>query len=154
MSRYLDASILDTWMEQAKAEGIHRFSVGAGIINEDGAMLVLKRKPDDSFPGMYEIPGGGVDEDETLFEAICRETREETGLTVKEILRFCGTFDYDEKGRTRQFSFLVSVESADGIRLSEHDNYLWIYSAEKLHCTNEMRQVIKNISDAYQEYKQ
>lgn len=145
MHQSYDPVRMEALLQKAESEGVRRFSVGAGILNEAGALLVLKRKADDSFPGMYEIPGGGVDEGETLYEAVCRETWEETGLIVKDLLGFCGTFDYNEKGRTRQFSFLVEVQSTGNIQLSEHDEYRWIHSARELPCTPEMKQVIESL---------
>ena len=145
MKQRYDPSEMEELLREAEKEGIRRFSVGAGILNDDGALLVLKRKADDSFPGMFEIPGGGVDNGETLSEAVCRETMEETGLTVADILCFCGTFDYQERGRTRQFSFLVTAQSTENITLSEHDEYLWIHSVNGLSCTPEMLQVIETI---------
>lgn len=145
MKSECDPSEMEDFLLKAKTEGIERYSVGAGILNADRALLVLKRKADDSFPSMYEIPGGGVDENETLYEAVCRETREETGLVVTDIIGFCGTFDYIERSRTRQFSFLVSVQSTENIQLSEHDDYRWIRSAKGLSCTPEMGQVIQSI---------
>lgn len=145
MHQNTDRTFIDALIKKAASEGIRRYSVGAAIWNAAGELLVLKRKADDSFPGMYEIPGGGVDDGETLYDAVCRETREETGLLVKNIDSYCGMFDYDEKGRTRQFNFIVTVQDTKSIVLSEHDDFLWIASAADLCCTAEMKRVIETI---------
>ena len=51
------------------------------ITNPDtGQILVVSRKDD---PDSFGLPGGKVDTNETPEDAICRETREETGLAVK-----------------------------------------------------------------------
>lgn len=39
----------------------------------------------------WEMPGGQVEEGESLKDAAIRETKEETGIDV-EILKFCGIF--------------------------------------------------------------
>jgi len=145
MNQGFDKSVMETLVRKAESEGIERYSVGVGILNASGALLVLKRKIDDSFPGVYELPGGGVKKGETLYEAVCRETREETGLIVKDIHDYCGMFDYNEKGRTRQFNYLVSVQDHNNITLSEHDGFLWIDTVKGLRCTTEMKQVIEGI---------
>ncbi len=50
----------------------------ATILDEQGRMLLVHRRDLD----IWERPGGGVDEGETPWEAVIRETREETGLQV------------------------------------------------------------------------
>lgn len=45
-----------------------------------GKALLIRRNPDDF--GNWEGPGGAVEENETLEEAIMREVFEETGLAV------------------------------------------------------------------------
>lgn len=55
------------------------------IINDKKEILVLKRGPKSrSFPGFWNFPGGGVENDETIEEAAVRELKEETGLDVHE----------------------------------------------------------------------
>ena len=57
--------------------------VGLGIIivNEDGKILVGKRKG--SHAPYYSIPGGSLDLGETFEEGAIREVKEETGLDIK-----------------------------------------------------------------------
>lgn len=51
------------------------------IIEKEGEILLIKRgnKP---FKGMWALPGGFVGWNETVEEALIRETKEETNLTV------------------------------------------------------------------------
>ncbi|MGP9039854.1 NUDIX hydrolase [Cytobacillus kochii] len=44
----------------------------------------------------WEMPGGQVEEGESITEAAIRETKEESGIDV-EIIRFCGIFQNVEK---------------------------------------------------------
>lgn len=50
----------------------------ATILDEQDRILLVHRRDLD----VWECPGGGVDEGETPWEAVVRETREETGLQV------------------------------------------------------------------------
>lgn len=130
---------------RARKEGIEHFSVGAGIIDCKGRLLVLRRRKEDSYPNMYEIPGGTVEDNETIEEALYREIYEETGLEVKHIIKYIGYFDYIEGFKKRQFNFIVSVKIIKKITMSEHDNYMWINDSDNIECTPEMRKIIKQI---------
>ncbi len=57
---------------------IERYGVRA-IIRRDGLLAMQKDRD-----GIYKIPGGGVEKDEDLINALIREVREETGLIVKK----------------------------------------------------------------------
>ena len=52
-----------------------------GICALDGALLVIE-KGQGPYKGLYDLPGGGVEPDESLVAAVCREVQEETGLHV------------------------------------------------------------------------
>ncbi|MCP4415522.1 MAG: NUDIX domain-containing protein [Chloroflexi bacterium] len=63
-------------------------SIGAGVvIVEDGKVLLLKREDFE----VWALPGGGVDEGESLAETAVREAYEETGLNV-EITHLIGIY--------------------------------------------------------------
>lgn len=45
-----------------------------------------KPKTSPTYSGMIEIPAGGVEPYENVYEAICREVKEETGLTITKFI--------------------------------------------------------------------
>lgn len=57
----------------------HILSVSGYITNQDGDVLLVRN---DHRYDTYEMPGGQVEEGETLEEAIHREVREETGVEI------------------------------------------------------------------------
>jgi 8-oxo-dGTP diphosphatase len=65
-------------------------SVDAVIFKQDqGRLLVLLIQRDrPPFTGMWAFPGGFVNLDESLEEAVARELKEETGLTNIDLVQF------------------------------------------------------------------
>lgn len=57
--------------------------VAAIIENENRQILCALRSPEMSLPNFWEFPGGKVESDESLFEAIEREIQEELNCKVK-----------------------------------------------------------------------
>ncbi|MFC8688837.1 NUDIX hydrolase [Brevibacillus porteri] len=64
----------------------HMISAAAIIINERQEILLIKGPRRG-----WEMPGGKVEEGESLMEAAIRETKEECGLEI-EVTKFCGIF--------------------------------------------------------------
>ena len=61
--------------------------VVAGIVwdRKGERILIAKRRIDDEHGGVWEFPGGGVEEGERLEEALVRELEEELGITAEVI---------------------------------------------------------------------
>ena len=68
------------------------------IIIEDNKLLTMFRrkvKKDGSVKEYYVIPGGGLEENETLEENVIRELKEEFNVDI-EIVKFLSTEEYDD----------------------------------------------------------
>ena len=57
--------------------------MAAGILRDGaGRILLAERTGDAAFAGLWEFPGGKVDEGETAESALARELNEELGITI------------------------------------------------------------------------
>jgi len=82
-------------------------TVDAIIIN--GSNIVLIRRQNDPFKGMFALPGGFVEVGETTEEAVVREALEETGLSI-EIVKLIGVYSEpsrDPRGHTVSICYLA-----------------------------------------------
>jgi 8-oxo-dGTP diphosphatase len=55
----------------------------AAVIERDGRYLITQRRPSAVLPGLWEFPGGRVEEGETDEQALRRELRERLGTEVE-----------------------------------------------------------------------
>src|SRR5437762_55373 len=63
--------------------------VAVGLIfNLAGEVLIAKRPPQKYLPGLWEFPGGKVEEGETINNALIRELQEELGIIVQTASTF------------------------------------------------------------------
>lgn len=84
------------------------------VILIDESLLLIKRK-NEPYRGMYALPGGFLEEGETLEECVLREAKEETGLDCR-IDALIGVFsdvDRDSRGRTISAAYLLRPLSGD-----------------------------------------
>ncbi|TGU66729.1 NUDIX hydrolase, partial [Mesorhizobium sp. M00.F.Ca.ET.186.01.1.1] len=64
----------------------HSLSAAAIIVNDRNEVLLIKGPRRG-----WEMPGGKVEQGESIREAAIRETKEECGLDI-EVTKFCGVF--------------------------------------------------------------
>lgn len=59
--------------------------ITAAIVAREGRFLLTCRRDGDDAGGLWEFPGGGVEDNETPDMSIIREMAEETGLAVRPV---------------------------------------------------------------------
>ena len=121
-------------LDQAQNDGIKRLNVAVALYNEDRKVLVCQRSSEKQYlPDIWHLPGGKVEDRESITEAIHREIIEELG--VKIILKgYTGKrHDYTGHGgisaRT-EFFFGVIQENQEISLNSENQKTRWISSTE------------------------
>ncbi|MTI10922.1 8-oxo-dGTP diphosphatase MutT [Curvivirga aplysinae] len=73
--------------------------VAVAMVDPDGRVLIAKRPEGKSMAGLWEFPGGKVDEGETPEAALIRELQEELGIDTRESCLAPVTFashEYDD----------------------------------------------------------
>jgi 8-oxo-dGTP diphosphatase len=84
------------------------------VSRERRPRVLLIRRKHEPFAGTWAIPGGFVDEGETLEAAARRELREETGLVVDELeqVQTFGDPGRDPRGWTVAVAYLARVDAS------------------------------------------
>ena len=121
-------NIYEYLVHMAEYDGIERLVTGAMIINNNNEVFLARRKEDDFLGGNYELPGGKMEEGETLYDTLVRETKEETNLNISKVLCYIDYKDYLSSSgkKTRLYNFAVKVSNASDVILNEYDEYKWI----------------------------
>ena len=57
-------------------------TIAVGIVEKDGKVLIARRPEDGMLGGLWEFPGGKVEDGETLQECVKRELKEELDIEV------------------------------------------------------------------------
>ncbi len=125
MQNTVSKEVMTKIYQAIEQDGIQKVVVGAVIDMGDKNPLLLKRTADDFMGELVELPSGTVDSGETLEEALVREVKEETNLTITKITKFISTFDYlsGSGKKTRQVNFKVQILDKNIKLSSEHESY-------------------------------
>jgi len=85
-----------------------------GVIFKDEKLLLIKRG-NEPFKGMYALPGGFVNYGESTEDAVVREVQEETGLktVVRDLLGVYSDPGRDPRGHTVSTIYLLDIESGE-----------------------------------------
>lgn len=100
-----------------------------GLLIKDGKVLLLHRSHTGFGDGMYALPGGKIDDDESPVKAIVRELAEEIGIAITRENVELGTVLYFQ-GSTREcVAFVFKITSWEGEPYNKepqkHDHCAW-----------------------------
>lgn len=99
--------------------------VVAGILVKDGRFLAARRAEDEAFAGFWEFPGGKLEINEEMNEAVVREFSEELEITVNS-RGYIGTWWNDFVHlQVRLLVVWVEQECSNKINLTVHDKMIW-----------------------------
>jgi 8-oxo-dGTP diphosphatase len=123
--------------------------VHALITHGDRFLLVRRSLADEHEPGLWEFPGGGLEEKEDLYSSLRREVLEECGIKIiirnlKQIYWFISK----ENKLAVHPVFLCGIKDKPAICLSkEHTEYLWADKdgIQKMRLTRLTRQCIERM---------
>lgn len=97
------------------------------LVHNEDAYLLQNRVKDD-WKG-YTLPGGHIENGESIVDAVVREIKEETGLTILNP-RLCGVKQFPIEGG-RYIVFLFSADEYEGELISSEEGDMhWIKKEE------------------------
>lgn len=104
--------------------------VAAAIIeNGQGRLLIARRKEGKSQAGLWEFPGGKIEQGESVEACLQRELREEMNISIDPYEPF-GVNDH-AYGTTQIRLFVHRARFVGGdISLTDHDEYRWVSREE------------------------
>jgi 8-oxo-dGTP diphosphatase len=108
-------------LESGKEVSLRHVTVDALVV-QDSKILLVKRAENSLLEGgKYALPGGYVDRNENLEQAIKRELNEETGYEVLDVILFRINDNPHRKGEDRQnIDFVYLVKNVK--KVSESDD--------------------------------
>jgi len=97
----------------------------------NGEKYLLQDRIKEDWRG-YTLPGGHIEPDESIVDAVIRETREETGLLIKNP-KLCGVKQFPiEEGRYLVFLFVADEFEGEVVSSPEGEMH-WISREELTH---------------------
>lgn len=104
--------------------------VVAGIIYKDNKFLIAQRNLQKAQGGLWEFPGGKVEQGETNQEALKREIKEEFNADI-EVGEYVGAIVHHYAEKDIRLSFYNALLKGEKFELLEHEDCAWITKADK-----------------------
>jgi 8-oxo-dGTP diphosphatase len=105
--------------------GEDEVKVTAGILEENGLVLIARRKPGKHMGGKWEFPGGKIEMGETPEESLARELEEELDVRARIGELLC-TSSWEGEGVSLEL-LVYRVTGFEGTPvLREHEEIRWV----------------------------
>lgn len=101
------------------------------IIDNRNSVLVLKRSSESKFsPNLWNLPGGKIENDESLKQAVIRETKEETNLEVEPENDYFSIYYYPngklKNAKTAVHAFKAKLIGGKILLDKTHTGFRWV----------------------------
>lgn len=118
-------------MAYTKSDKLHIVTAVAVIRRNDGRILLLKRRNDETvYPGHYTFPGGKIEGNDTISQTLIKEVKEECGLDLEPgfILIKEKAIGRPDGQTSKSLSFLCSAKNTDVVSIDKKDftDYAWV----------------------------
>lgn len=100
--------------------------VGAILENPNGDIFCAMRPKDKTFPGMWEFPGGKIEEGEEPKRALEREIKEELNIDIRADKLFDEVQKEYEEFVIKLSTYSCTVLDFSEFRLIEHQDFKWM----------------------------
>ncbi|QKE76084.1 NUDIX domain-containing protein (plasmid) [Arthrobacter citreus] len=134
-------------------------SIRAIIEDQKGNILFIKRKGE----GKWSLPAGSIELDESIFECLVREVKEETGLDVlsAKVISIYSNAKYGQKNKFGdeyqlfEFLFLVNEWNGSLVKTTEETNDAIFFKLDEIpQNTNEFWTLFhKEVIKDYKQFK-
>ena len=104
--------------------------VVAAIFTKGEKVLACRRAPHKNSPGLWEFPGGKVEDGESSFAALEREIKEELGLECKPRETFDVSITKVGELEIKLETILCSFEPLHELSSTDHDEFRWLAKDE------------------------
>ncbi|NBO31137.1 MAG: NUDIX hydrolase [Cyanobacteria bacterium WB6_1B_304] len=133
-----------------------RISVVACFIQNNHLLVLHQTTPPE--PNCWDLPGGGIEPEETLFQALRREVEEETGLEdfiIEGLLTICEGFYLESGGQLHAINIIYTCTTPSPFPpLSSQDPeigergicWLPIKTIDQLHCSTRTWAALKALN--------
>ena len=106
---------------------IHKASIDvvAAVIMKNDLFLIANRSFEDNSQGIWEFPGGKVEENETFTSALVREIKEELSLNIK-VGNMIATIDLNKTDKNVYVHYYYAIIVSGQISLNVHSEFKWV----------------------------
>ena len=110
---------------------IHKASIDvvAAVIMKNDLFLIANRSFEDNSQGIWEFPGGKVEENETFSSALIREIKEELSLNIK-VGNKIATIDLKKIDKNIFVHYYYAIIVSGQISLNVHSEIKWVPHAQ------------------------
>jgi 8-oxo-dGTP diphosphatase len=127
-----------------------QIGVKALIATQDTYLFLRRSAGFKSGPQDWDIPGGRIEPEEALSDALARETKEETGLSLDAIDKLLAAQDIFVPSKELHVVRLTYLASATGdVTISdEHSEHAWMTKQQILaeeHVDSYLRKVLESL---------